>query len=321
MGDFEASAKAEANVVKVNDISANADFNIINNISIPTTDASKPSLLARVISQARQAVNPIQFASEVAIARRIKTESDITVYDVYRQNMPWLTDQQAFLLANGYTSTPDQACNVFSVFELAEEELQNQEAPKPLEPVILDGIIEGAKLAYDAELRKMWVALLSSAERKPGEVSRRTLAILSAMGKEEALVFEKICSFVAFDENSGPGILILMEDDRNGTTYNNGAILYSELCMLESLGLFTISAGYYPNITYCNGLTLKTSDKTIKISTEAEDRTFSIRNGALTEYGCELAKACSIRSSFILDDLIKRKAEAQGFVVDITKRI
>lgn len=125
MGDFEASAKAEANVVKVNDISANADFNIINNISIPTTDASKPSLLARVISQARQAVNPIQFASEVAIARRIKTESDITVYDAYRQNMPWLTDQQAFLLANGYTSTPDQACNVFSVFELAEEELQN----------------------------------------------------------------------------------------------------------------------------------------------------------------------------------------------------
>ncbi|WP_296012810.1 DUF2806 domain-containing protein [uncultured Adlercreutzia sp.] len=317
MGDFKLSASAEANGVKISDVSANASLNVNNHFAAPQIDTAKPSLLGRAISEVRRAVNPTAYAEEMAAAMKIKADAETSVYNIYRQNMPFLTEKQAFLFANGYVSTPEQALNVFDVFESAERMLPEPDAYPEIAPAMLDGIIEGSRSAYDQELREIWASLLASEIKKPGETSRKTLRILSEMGKEEALVFMKVCSFATYDQSGKPGILFLVEDNRNHTTYNEKAVTHYELCMLESLGLYVINAAFYPPISSEESLVMHLSDKAVRISLSEGEHRFSLPYGAFTEYGCELAAICNVPSAPNLQDIIKRKAEAQGFTFSV----
>lgn len=194
MLDGSMSVCAEANGVKVGDVTNSASLAITNNFNVPAVDSAKPSLIAKAISSVRGALDPVGCARELAEARRLKAESDIEVYGLYRRNMPWLSERQAFLYANGFVTTPSQADNVFAVFEAAESKVADIDEAAALPAAAIDGVIEGAKGAYDDEARELWASVLAGEMERPGSVSKRTMSILGDMGRAEAESFSFLCS-------------------------------------------------------------------------------------------------------------------------------
>lgn len=194
MLDGSMSVCAEANGVKVGDVTNSASLAITNNFNVPAVDSAKPSLIAKVISSVRGALDPAGCAREFAEARRVKAGSDIEVYDLYRQNMPWLSERQAFLYANGFVTTPTQADNVFAVFEAAESKVADSDEASALPAPVVESVVDGAKGAYDDEARELWASVLAGEMERPGSVSKRTMSILGDMGRAEAESFSFLCS-------------------------------------------------------------------------------------------------------------------------------
>lgn len=320
MLDGSMSACAEANGVKVGDITNSASLAITNNFNVPAVDSAKPSLIAKAISSVRGALDPLGSARELAEARRLKAESDIEVYDLYRQNMPWLSERQAFLYANGFVTTPSQADNVFAVFEAAESKIESIDDANALPAPVLESVIDGAKRAYDDEVREMWSAVLAGEMESQGSFSKRTLDILSCMSAAEARNFKKLCSYSTSDSAGLAEVPIVRRDKGSTGSFNDRSILFIDLMELEAIGLYKSDAAFNIKIEPGDDLVLHTAKHTIRISPGDNATTFSIDGGSFTRYGVELSKLCEIGTVDGLEDLICEWASDRGLTSSIDNK-
>lgn len=293
MLDGNLTASAEANGVKVGDITNSASLAITNNFNVSDGDSTKPPFIARVIASVRNALDPAGCAQEIAEARRVKAESDIELYGLYRRNMSWLSDRQAFLYASGFVTTPTQADNVFAVFDAAESKVAGIEETSALPASVIESVVEGAKGAYDDDMREMWASVLAGEMECPGSVSKRTMSILGDMSQSEAYAFQKLCgcSIEVLDSDGGMKLIPLIECDG----LEEFSLSRDEAESLDVLGLTQIhSKGTYtygPLPLVKDGMFVaKIGDATYRF--DERDCQFRAIFPNFTRYGRELANLC-----------------------------
>lgn len=156
----------------------------------------------------------------------------------------------------------------------------------------------------DKEMQLLWAKILAGEIEEPSSYSLRTLDILRNISKEEAECFVKICN--ASIKSGSEKYLI---PSNQGYLSKNG-IDYSDILMLEEIGLINSGSGIYIN----DDLESDTESKLymygslIVKAIASENRKFSLRVYPLTNVGNELAT------------LIDRESNEENFL-DLCKKL
>ncbi len=304
MLDGSMSACAEANGVKVGDVTNSASLAITNNFNMPAVDSAKPSFIAKAISSVRGALDPVGCARESAEARKVKAESDIEVYGLYRQNMPWLSERQAFLYANGFVTTPTQADNVFAVFDAAESKVEGFDEVIALPAPVVERVVNGAKDAYDDDAREMWASVLAGELDRPGSISKRTMSVLSDMEKAHAEAFLKLCECTVEVEHDGTCELLPLMDG----PFSDYSLTKEEADLLDEVGLTHIhdkGMVVFRDLPFSSdGTALVTVNGSIFRVTKNEENDPAMGFPELTTAGKELAAVCGIGSAAGLEQAL-----------------
>ncbi|MCI6090332.1 MAG: DUF2806 domain-containing protein [Solobacterium sp.] len=93
----------------------------------------------------------------------------------------------------------------------------------------------------DKEMQVLWAKILAGEIEKPSSYSLRTLDVLRNMSKEEAECFVKICNASV---KSGPEKYVIPIDQ---DYLSKNGIDYSDILMLEEIGLINSSSGIHIN--------------------------------------------------------------------------
>jgi hypothetical protein len=78
-----------------------------------------------------------------------------------------------------------------------------------------------ARLVSDQEMQQVWARIFAEEAKKPGSFSRRSMAFVETLEKDEAHLFNELCGFVVYDDLSPiPVLLIPYEQRPDGEIFN-----------------------------------------------------------------------------------------------------
>ncbi|MCH3957766.1 MAG: DUF2806 domain-containing protein [Olsenella sp.] len=302
MGSFSPKASAEANGIKI----ANT-FNIDGDIAkewLSNKLGPKEALPMNFIARTRRSLNATKYETDIAGARRVRTQSICDSFLHYKQTMPSLSDNQAFLLASGYMLTPSEAENVTKVLSDAAESAAPDVDPDVLDDQFKDEFIKGSACAYDEEVKALWVKLLSSELTKPGSFPKRALAVLQDMSREDADALQALCSCSVFMDRRNP-TPVLTELDEGGWTYNHGSISADQLNLMTSLGLVDTSMHINYGVPAKSGLNVFTENLAFLLTNDSDEmKQVNFGSAIYTPVGRQLAQLCSLGIAPKLPDLV-----------------
>lgn len=265
------------------------------------------------ISRTRRAINPAKYEANLAEARKTYAQSICDTFAMYKKTMPSLSDNQIFLLASGYPLTPGEADNVTEVLFGAAETAMDEANPHALDVQFKNEFIKGAATAYEAEVRDLWSKLLNSELKKPGSYSKRTMAVLREMSREDAEAFQIFCAYSFIRPDKRRPIPVLTELDGAGLTYNHGHIGVDQLTLLESFGLVNRQQWDEFTLPPFQRAFLITSRGRIAITNAtSSEKKMSFGYAFFTPTGVELASICEIGSAPDLLDLIRETGNDDG---------
>lgn len=303
MDNFSPKASAEINGVKVEN-SLHIDGGIAKDW-LANRLGPKEALPRNFIARARRSLSTAKYETDIAEARKIRTQSICDAYLRYKQTMPSLSDNQAFLLACGYMLTPAEADNVTEVLYGAAESAAPDVDSDGLDDQFKDEFIKGSARAYDEEVKALWVKLLDSELTKPGFFSKRTLAVLQDMSREDAEALQALCSCSVFMDRRNP-IPVLTEIDKGGWTYNHGSISVDQLNLLISLGLIETIMHTDYGVPARSGLNVLTENRMfLLINDSGEMKHMNFGDAMYMPVGRQLTQLCSLGIAPELPDLIE----------------
>lgn len=147
-----------------------------------------------------------------------------------------------------------------------------------------------AKLISDVDMQMLWAQILAGEANKTNSFSKRSIHIVAELDKDDAILFDKLCSFVW--DVSGLKPLIFDHKDK---LYKDNNIHFDSLTHLDSIGLikFEPIGGYtttgFPKIIT---VTYRKDFLTIEFSKEG-DNSLPIGHVLFTQVGNELASICN----------------------------
>lgn len=310
MDNFSPKASAEANGIKVE-----FNFNFDGSTARAWAEdklSPKEALPMDIIARVRRSWNPAKYEKNLAEARNIRTQSICDSYETYKRTMPSLSDRQAFLLASGYNLTPAEADNVTEVLSDASASAAPDVNPDVLSDQFKDEFIKGSATAYEDEIRDLWSKLLNSELTEPGTFSKRTLAVLKDMSREDAEAFEAFCSCSIFVDRKNP-IPVLTELDEGGWTYNNGSMSVDQLNLVTSLGLVDTTMHTNYGVSARSGLTVFAEDRMFLLTNDSDDvKRVNFGSALYTPIGRQLSRLCPLGTASEVPGLIDGFAKRFG---------
>lgn len=322
--DINASASAEANVVKIGDptFAPTVNFNLGGNGAKP----DKEPFVYRVLSGPKRALHPAEHARELAEAASIRDEAEARslvsreraiaeACRICREGNPWLSERQAYLHVMGHNVTPAEAENVFEVFEEAQKVLPEESFDNESTDEFKDSCVRGAASAYDDKVRKLWAKLIAGEIEQSGSFSKYTLSVLSKMGKKDVELFEVFCSLCAggidtlgIEQPTIPCIFL----DETGTTYNEGSISYEAIANLSARSLVQTKSSTV--FAQSSGVILCIEGESYKLEGPADER-LVIGEVTFTKFGEELSRLCKLGNHPNLMSSTSHYLSEQGFTL------
>ena len=196
------------------------------------------------------------------------------------------------------------------------------EPQAPIDHEWAENFREHAEKASDEDAQRLWGAILAQEAQEPGTVSKRAMRILADMSKNEALSFKRLCGFATTMKyaNKPPKgyynpFIILSKDDK-GNSYNQGALNFSELTNLSSIGLIDRTASYRLPVPTMAGCPIVAGDYVVVLHAREENapQVLQLTGGVFTECGRELSRICGIGGDPRLPDVIEELAKSEGIL-------
>lgn len=304
MGDINqnASASAEANLAKISG-------NTINFNQAPNHIVSGPTGIAKVI----RAFAPIWFEKREAEALSIRAGSLIETAQRIKQQFPIMSEGRAVLEALGYHMTNEQADNVFNAISQAQDNLVDaREQAYAVSPETRDCIIEGSKAAYDEGARSLWGKLIAGELERPGSFSKHTMSVLADMSAADAKSFSELCSACVHtctgNTISNDETHIILVQDEDSPTFNNGLFNYSKRSQLESLGVIDSSVLSFITLHPGDSCSFIVGNRLISARNDTDSDKDFRASPALTITGLELSRLCEIGSFNNLSEYLAKAA-------------
>lgn len=131
--------------------------------------------------------------------------------------------------------------NIEGITAKALPDVSSEAKPEEIEDDWIANFFDQCRLISDEEMQSLWARVLAGEANSPGKFSKRTVNLLSALDKSDALLFAQLCGFVV--SIGGPCALVY---DPTHEIYTNHGINFGALAHLESIGLVRFSelAGY-----------------------------------------------------------------------------
>jgi len=265
---------------------------------------------ANFIAKTRRALNPAKYENNLAEARLAQATSVCKAIDFYRHTMPSLSDGQCLLLACGYSLTPAEADNVMDVLSDTASSVDCGSNPETLRDDFKDEFIRGSTNAYEEDVRKLWVKLLSSELKQPGTFSKRTLGTLKEMSREDAEAFQAFCSCaVGFGDSRNP-IPVLTGIDSGGWTYDHESFTVDQMSLISSLGLVDTSVWTTFTVGANSNLVVRSNSELFVLENNTDgEKKLDFGNARFTPIGRELSLVCEVGTSSELSVLIGEVAK------------
>lgn len=214
--------------------------------------------------------------------------------------------------------------NFDAVITFAEEMTTEDADPSVVDRDWAEHFRDHAEKAYDDKVRKTWAAILAGEINKPGSFSKRTMSILSDMGKSEAESFAKLCSYstglVASDSSDNTFVINpfpVLVRDAGGSSFNEGNISLPELSTLDSLGLIDQSLLNVQAFPEGIPFLLLADDALIIVKNEGPEKKVDFPGAVFRSAGLELARICNIGCAPDLSRILSAFLEEKGLKVTL----
>ena len=158
-----------------------------------------------------------------AEAEIIRAEQEIEVTELHKRAF-W-----RFLQEEGAKQT-----NMESVLVKAIPSVDQQNArPEDISDDWLTNFFDKCRITSDEDVQELWARILAGEANSPGSFSRRTVNLMANLDKDDAELFESLCTFIwMLHGNKQPLIF-----DTRHEIYNLHGINFVSTGHLESLGL------------------------------------------------------------------------------------
>ncbi|WP_157959060.1 DUF2806 domain-containing protein [Salinicola endophyticus] len=169
-------------------------------------------------------------------------------------------------------------------------------------------------------MQEMWARVLAGEANKSGSYSKKTIDIISKIDRESAVLFSRLCSFIAFFYNKEE---LLVDYESMSDLLIKKGLNFLKLQEFETDGLINFSSltGYGVSNPFftkdgdknkSGELFILYHDNVSCYAIESIDR-LKTGNIVLTRYGREVATICDIEPDVEVYELMKGYIEGQGF--------
>jgi hypothetical protein len=178
--------------------------------------------------------------------------------------------------------------NTDNIVKAACENLSSNADPSKMDEDWISHFFDKCKIVSNVQMQSIWANLLATEANLPGSISKKTIALVATLDKNDAILFTKFCSFIISDIN---GQLFPLIMDNQNKIYTSTGINFETLNHLEYLGLITLNSatGFVLNITGSN-LIMSYYGTPIKFTYQnTNNNQFGPTFALLTKSGKELA--------------------------------
>ena len=231
----------------------------------------------------------IKQAKANATAEKIKAINNLEIEDLQKRALTRFINEETI-----------KQQNIESIIEKSIPEISDNANPNGIDNDWLLNYFDNAKFISNELIQNLWAKLLAGEANKPGSISKKTLKVLSDLDTEDAISFNKLCSFV-FLVNNDPQVFIFNSDN----DYYNNYISFDTLHNLDTLGLISMHSflGYMIE-KLPKQYELVYGNKSIKIISKNEsDNNLDCGKCILTKAGKELVPFCTPSYEKIIFDI------------------
>jgi Protein of unknown function (DUF2806) len=192
--------------------------------NLPTVVVEKFSAAISAFYRPRQ----IRLIAEAeAHAKKTETMTDIEIFNLKEQALEDRARKR--MIAE---ETRNQR-NIKAIADGAILLLNPQADPDSIEKDWMADVLDKCKLISDEEMQLLWSRILAGEANNPGSFSKRTVAILSSLSKEDARIFADLCNYsIKLQDDIIPIIL-----DYSNSIYLRSGLTLERLINLDAIGL------------------------------------------------------------------------------------
>jgi hypothetical protein len=250
------------------------------NLNIGALAAPVEKLIDRVSDAVGGIVRPWQIervAKAEGKAEILRAEARITVSEIEQRAMHRLVREEG-----------KKQENIESITAKSTSKVLDSAKPEDIEEDWLTNFFDRCRSVSDDEMQQIWANILAGEANNPGRFDKKTIDLLSTMGKADAQNFQKLARFVVFFPRAVPLIF-----DHNADIYKDNGCNFEYFNLLQDLGLvnFNFSVGY--NLTIVSGSTiLRYSNRFYSMSFDSNNF-FDVGQVILTRACMQIIELCS----------------------------
>ena len=210
-------------------------------------------------------------------AEILRAEARITVSEIEQRAMHRLVREEG-----------KKQENIESITAKSTSKVLDSAKPEDIEEDWLTNFFDRCRSVSDDEMQQIWANILAGEANNPGRFDKKTIDLLSTMGKADAQNFQKLARFAVFFPRAVPLIF-----DHNADIYKNNGCNFEYFNLLQDLGLvnFNFSVGY--NLTIVSGSTiLRYSNRFYSMEFDSNNF-FDVGQIILTRAGMQIIELCS----------------------------
>ena len=208
-----------------------------------------------------------------------RAETDFEVADLRRRAAARLVNEE---MTNQF--------NIESVTNKATHLLSEDASPEDMDDDWVRNTIDKTKMVSDEDMQNWWARILAGEANHPGTFSRRTVNLMADLDKDDAELFESLCSFIWMLHGAGYPLIF----DTHNEIYNRQGINSISIGYLESLGLIRVNTltGFKINPTPPQLSASYHGKRELLTMPNNPKYQFSIGMVMFTQPGMELSRVC-----------------------------
>ncbi|MEQ1751162.1 MAG: DUF2806 domain-containing protein [Prosthecobacter sp.] len=185
--------------------------------------------------------------------------------------------------------------NMEAVVKKALLNVDEDAQPNNIENDWLTYLFDKARIVSDNQMQNVWARILAGEANAPGSFSKRSINLVSEMGKRDAEMLNVLRQFCW--EFGDQLVLVVPEVTSFGDKHG---LDFACLRHLESLGLISFSDDIFGGGLVCSGRSILGSyfGKALHLHREKDEwagDTISVGSGALTPVAHELLRLCAVK--------------------------
>ncbi|MEO7859895.1 MAG: DUF2806 domain-containing protein [Nitrospirales bacterium] len=274
-------------------------------INVDLGDITKPAVV--LIEKISDAIGAVFLPSQIkriaqaeAEAGKIRALGAIKISDIQKRALFRMIHQEE-----------KRQKNIEQIIKLAIQDLRPDAKPEDLGNDWLAHFFDKSQIVSDAEMQSLWGKLLAREANDPRTFSRRTVELVSTLGRDDALLFTDLCKF-GWSIEAGLSPVIY---DKALPIYQTQGINFGTLTHLDDIGLITFNdLTNFKRMEYPKKVIVAYYGRRVEIEFSKEaGNDLKLGKVMMTQVGAELSSICRSTPADGFFDYVRTTWEGYGY--------